>query len=102
MALRCKPDDMALVIKPKTVRCPACGSVATAVRAGTVVRVVRVLFDTEWQLEEPIKVDTLFSCGSRLFGAVISLEDEILQPLPADPDAQITDTELPVPEKVEA
>lgn len=100
MTLRCKPGDMALVIKPKTAMCPACGAQATAVRAGAVVRVLRLLVATEWELEEPINVRAEFSCGSRLYGAVISLEDEILQPLPADPDAESTDT--PVGEKVEA
>ncbi len=86
--MNCRPRDIAMVVNCGcAATCNCCGQRVTTVRPGTVVRVLELLSNGEWTLEDRIWVDRAFDCGLPLRGSVVSIADDVLRPL-RDSDGQ--------------
>lgn len=83
--LRCRPGDLCIVIGRDTRYAPVTGEAFTVpYRMGLIVQVVSH-DGVCWTLKDPIAHTYVLRCGF-LTTVIYGIADELLQPLPRDPD----------------
>ena len=101
---RCKPGDLAVVVRRVLWTCRVCRADGDLVRLGTPVTVQSVDARGTCTLEPPIPFDVAHPlCGAYARGRVISLGDYCLRPIrdPGDDASDETLEWLPVPSRDE-
>jgi len=78
--MNCKPDDIAVVVRP-LYRRSMCGSGSVVVvKPGTHVT-VKTFDGVYWSIEEPLPLDARWSCGCFMLGTIRWLPDSALRPI---------------------
>ena len=99
--MNCRDNDLAIVISAQKVMNPLTGETITVVKAGTIVKVVRLVDETIWEIEEPIafQVDVLFMF---LRYVCLAIDDSELRPIRGEgiTDDQVAELYAPAAREV--